>query len=215
MSALKHIKKEHKKRKTVLHATSNYAKNCTSGFQKKSYSQIHHIVCLQSVAARVEQYNPGLKDYIEACLWVTPWDINNSNNLIGLPLNCQYRKSDGKVPENLPSHQVDHNTKGGYREEVSDYLKNNVWNTLSAKKKVHDVDVKRLKDELEKASTTFRTRITNRGGRQGGTKLCWEKRFESSYKTRWYHPFSMALRPNPRYPGLSLKKLVNIFKKLN
>ncbi|MCP3143936.1 AHH domain-containing protein [Pyxidicoccus xibeiensis] len=214
MSVLKHIKKE-KKRESTLHKTSNYAKNCNTGFRTKPYCEIHHIVCLQSVAARVEQYNPGLKDYVEACLWVTPWDINDSNNLMGLPLNFQYRMSDGTAPKNMPSHQVDHNTRGGYREEVSDYLKENVWNALTAKKKVHDVDVKRLKDELDKASTTFRGRIKVRGTRQGGTKKCWQKRFDKAYKALWYHPFSMALRPNPRHPGLSLKTLVKIFKKLN
>ncbi|KFA94394.1 AHH domain-containing protein [Archangium violaceum] len=214
MSVLKHIKKENKKRKSILHATSNYQKNCASGFQKKEYSQIHHILCLQSIASRAEQYKPGLKDYIEACLWVTPWDINNPDNLMGLPLNKQYRKSDGKEPKNLPSHQIDHNTRGGYREEVSAYLKDNVWSTLTAKKKVHDVDVKKLKDELESASNTFRTRLEKRGLRGPQTKLGWQNRFEPTYAKTWHLPFSMARIPSPRSPGISLKKLVNVFKKL-
>jgi hypothetical protein len=216
MSALKHIKKEVKKRKSILHKTSNYAKNCSTGFQKKNYSEVHHIVCLQSVAARDEQYEPGLKDYIEACLWVTPWDINNSDNLVGMPLNRQYRKSDGQVPVDQPSHQVDHNTRGGYREEVSKYLENNVWNTLTAKKKVHDVDIKKLREELDNASTTFRNRLKDRGEREGknGTQICWQNRFNPNYETKWYRPFSMALRPNPRSPGISLKKMTSIFKKL-
>lgn len=216
---LKHIKKE-RDRESVLHKTSNYADNCGSGFMTKGYCQIHHIVCVSCIAGRKEGYPDDMEDYLEACLWITKWDLNAAHNLVGLPLNKQYRRTDGKTPKNKPSHQVDHNTRDGYTKEVTTYLKENVWNSLTAKKKVHDVDAGTLRTQLRNASKGFRKKLTARGKRgdlgtkKGGTLICWQNRFERAYKDLWYHPFSMGKTPSRRSPGISLKRLTNIFKKL-
>ncbi|HSP78555.1 MAG TPA: hypothetical protein VLQ93_08510, partial [Myxococcaceae bacterium] len=113
MSLAKHIQKTRKQESTLVPVRS-YPKNCTSGFKREGYWQAHHILCLVSIGKRKDDYPPTppeLADYLEACLWVTPWDINAGDNLIGLPTNKQYTDSDGKDPENLPSHFVDHNTR--------------------------------------------------------------------------------------------------------
>jgi hypothetical protein len=215
----KHIQKT-RKRESVLHKTSGYASNCGSGFQKKGYCQIHHIVCVTCISSRKSGYPADMEDYLEACLWITKWDLNDAHNLVGLPLNKQYRKSDGKTPVDQPSHQVDHNTRDGYTKEVLDYLKANVWNSLTAKKKVHDVDAATLRQQLRDASDGFRGKLEKRGKRgklgtkAGGTDVCWENRFEAPYKSIWYHPFSMGKTPSKRSPGVSLKRLTSIFKKL-
>lgn len=216
---LKHIKKD-RTRESVLHKTSGYAKNCGSGFQTKGYCQIHHIVCVSCIADRKGGYPDDMEDYLEACLWITKWDLNDAHNLVGLPLNRQYRRSEGKIPENMPSHQVDHNTRDGYTQDVFDYLKENVWNSLTAKKKVHEVDAATLRDQLRDASDEFRGKLDEYGQRgvvgrkKGGTRNCWENRFEDAYKDVWYHPFSMGKNPSRRSPGVSLKRLTRIFKKL-
>ena len=216
---LKHIKKE-RKRESVLHKTSGYASNCGSGFMTKGWCQIHHVVCVSCIAGRKDGYPDDMDDYLEACLWITKWDLNDAHNLVGLPLNKQYRRSDGKDPVNQPSHQVDHNTRDGYTQEVFDYLKENVWNSLTAKKKVHEVDAATLRTQLRNASDKLRERLEKRGKRgelgkkTGGTKICWENRFEVAYKDVWYQPFSMAKNPSRRSPGISFKRLTNIFKKL-
>lgn len=216
MSLADHIAKT-PKRQIVTERVSGYDKNCVTGFIRVAYSQAHHIICVSSVGKRRDDYPrtpPELADYLEACLWVTPWNINDGKNLIGLPLNRQYQDSDGDQPENLPSHQVDHNTRDGYTNEVSQYLKENVWRSLTAKKEVHDVDVAKLKKELEDSSDEFRQRLSDRGARKGGTRHCWQNRFEADYKTRWYYPFSMGRHPSHRSPGVSLRLLDNIFKQI-
>jgi hypothetical protein len=133
---------------------------------------------------------------------------------VGLPLNRQYKASDGASPENLPSHQVDHNTRGGYTSEVDKYLTDNVWNSLAAKQAVHEVDVASMKKALEDGSDEFRRRIDDRGQRKGGTKICWQHRFDAAYESLWYHPFSMGKKPSRRYPGVSYAELTNVFAKL-
>ncbi|HYO73696.1 MAG TPA: hypothetical protein VEU33_47295, partial [Archangium sp.] len=98
--------------------------------------------------------------------------------------------------------------------EVRHYLRSQVWNSLTAKKETHDVDVANLKRELEKASASFRKHLLKYGKREGGTKPCWENRFEEDYKDKWYHPFSMSRYPSPRSPGIDFKKMEGLFKKL-
>ncbi|MCY1018042.1 AHH domain-containing protein [Pyxidicoccus sp. MSG2] len=216
MSLEEHIVQT-REREIVTERVKGYANNCASGFKREGFWQAHHIVCVSSVGKRKADYPkepPELPDYLEACLWVTPWNINNPQNLIGLPTNRQYVDSKGQEPENLPSHQVDHNTRDGFTDEVSQYLAENVWRSLTAKKEVHDVDIARLKKELEDASDTFRQMLTDRGERKGGTRLCWGKRYEEDYKSKWYYPFSMGKNPSRRSPGVSLQQLAGIFKKI-
>lgn len=204
-----------KKRKSVLARNSSYRSNTTSGFvvgPGKNW-EAHHVLCNHAVEGRVIEKN---KEYVEDCLWITDWDLNNGGNMIGLPTNRQYRQSLGAIPLDLPSHQVDHNTVGGYTEECKEWLKINVWDTLLEKKDNHEIDAKDIKALLEGGTTTFLAKIHLRGSRKGGTKHCWDRRFpaHAEHVDGWYHPFSMAKKPSPRSPGIDWSKLENIFKKL-
>ncbi len=214
-----HIQKTNK-RKSKLGKDSKYRANTNTGFTTGSW-QAHHILCYKSVNDRNIEDN---KEYVEDCLWITDWDLNDAHNMIGLPLNSQYRATDGKVPVNLPSHQVDHNTNDGYRDEVTQWLEDNVWNALNDKKKAHEINAKDIADQLKAGSDHFRTQLTTRGARKKGTIHCWGHRFPTppagvsatGYKQekKWYYPFSMAKEPNERSPGIDYSRLVNIFKRI-
>ena len=210
----KHLVKP-QKRKSIVTPSSNYAGNCGSGFKTAGTPhQIHHILSITCLAKRADHYKKGSEAYTELCLYCAEWDTNAAPNLIGLPLNAQYRASDGRIPKNLPSHQVDHNTAGGYTAEVSAYLKENVWDKLNKKDKIHKIDVEQIETRLKNASSAWRRKLQAFGRRNGGTLASWKKRFEKAQKSKWYKPFSMASTPNPRHPGISLSDLTSIFKKL-
>jgi len=209
-----HIEK-YPERLSRLTKNSTYRRNTTDGFTSGDW-QSHHIACEHAVAGR------NMSDqFLEDCLWITDWDINNPDNLTGLPLNSQYRKSNGLAPINLPSHQVDHNTSDGYTEECKDWLKLNVWNTLVDKSKTHEINAESIKDQLEECSTVFTSKIKRRGmrGPKGhkGTLLCWQNRHNPSFENEWFKPFSMAEDPRKRHPGVPSSvwdKMSNIFKQL-
>ena len=104
--------------------------------------QAHHILCNHSVAQTnidAAFTSAGIDlTYGNDVVWITPWDLNDGHNMIGLPTNWQHRLNAGKDPLNLPSHQVDHNTKDGYTDECTKWLKKNVWNKVKEWGKSHD-----------------------------------------------------------------------------
>ncbi len=216
MSQTKHIQKT-RKRESVLESSDGYRGNCASGFTGVGVWEAHHILCKSSISKRRADYPKtprDLADYLEACLWITRWDIDASRNLIGLPRKGQYHNTDGEEPENLPCHDVDHSGRDGYTNEVSSYLAENVWCSLNSKKKDHDVDAATLQDLLEKTSDGFRKHLLARGNRPPKTKLGWKNRYEKSYASTWYRPFSMAKNPSPRSPGVSHQLLKTILQKI-
>jgi hypothetical protein len=206
------------KQVSVLRRNSKYRGNTSRGYRGGGGKcwQAHHILCNHAVEGRIIPGDANYKAYVEDCLWITDWDLNNSGNMYGMPTNRQYRLSNGKVPLNLPSHQVDHNTKGGYTYECRDWLTENVWNTLDEKRESHKVDATDLKQQLEDGSDWFRDLIFERGLRKKGTLYCWGRRFptHSEHEKKWYFPFSMALKPSPRHAGVDWATLTNIFKKI-
>ena len=208
MSDNKCIRKT-RRREVTLERKSNARKNCDTGFRSGRW-QTHHICCKHSIASR------NTDDYIEDCLWITQWDINEAHNLIGLPTNKQYRESKGMIPENLPSHQVDHNTRYGYTKECTLWLQRNVWEALDRNQKNHEVTAERIRASLREASEHFREELESRGGRCRGTKYCWERRFPDhpEYVEHWYYAFSMAENPSKRHPGIDMNRLTEIFKKI-
>jgi hypothetical protein len=204
------------KQQSVLRGQSGYQGNCSSGFRESGYCQIHHILSLTCIGKRAQDYKSADAQYIEDCLWCTPWNVNDGHNLIGLPLNKKYIDSNGTAPVNLPSHQVDHNTLQGYTFEVSRWLKGNVWDKITAKTKIHKVDVQKVQDLLKAGSDHWRNQLENvRGHRKPGTVEGWQKRFEPAMKKKWYIPFSMALMVSERSPGKSPTDLTEIFKNLS
>ena len=217
-----------KKRSSVLERDNKYRQTCVdanSGFNSsiERRSEVHHILCNHSVAKRLEDYkNDGgvTMTYIENCLWITDWDLNNKDNLIGLPRNRQLRECYGEKPEktwiplNLPSHHVDHNTADGYTNEVQMWLRRNIWDKLEAASKQHKADAETIKKQLEDGSAHFKKLLLSRGTREMGTKMGWKLQHDKRYERLWYQPFSMGKKPSHRQPAASNTDMTGIFKKL-
>jgi hypothetical protein len=168
-------------------------------------NEIHHILCEHAIKAFDIEKIPW-EDflYIKRCLHITPWDINQADNLIGLPTKIGLRSKVHRpaiLPLNRPCHQVDHNTAKGYTVEVKDWLHTNVWNSLKAAKDAHKVDEKSIKEQLDNGVKHFARVVKKRGERGGGTDICYRNRFETAYKKRWYRPFSMGKKPTELSPG--------------
>lgn len=201
---------------SVLKRDSKYRQTCKDGYRcrckqpKCGHWEAHHIACNHAVEGREIKKN---KAYVENCLWITDWDLNAKDNLVGLPLKAQYIRSSGRSPVNLCAHNVDHNTDNGYTDECKLWLKDNVWDTLNDKQKEHDVNADDIKKQLEKCTTEFKKRLEKRGERKGGTYECFRNRHDPAWANKWYHPFSMAKIPNPRRPGTA-RDLSKIFEKI-
>lgn len=198
-----------------------YRKACTKPQQmlkgRKPYrNEIHHILCEHAILDITPDGDPNGEKlaYIQECLCIAEWDINNQKNLIGLPLWQAYNASDGQNPVDTVCHNVGHNTADGYTQEVKDWLHNNVWNVLIDVKKEHKAGAEEIVKALDLCSDIFEDRLLERGSRgvaPGGTKISWEKRFEEENKNIWYEPFSMSANPRLRSPGGQIR----IFKLLN
>lgn len=229
MAAKKHFRKTKANHASVLEKGGNYASACNTGYiDKKTYKdnrprfEVHHIVCEHSVARRFKDYkDESTRDYIEDCVWITDWDINNVNNLIGLPRNRRFRVDWARTsdtsqwtPIDLPSHHVDHNTSDGYTNEVRKWLKKNIWDTLNAARKQHTTDAAKIKRQFEKAEKSFRAKLQRRGTRPPGKLVAWTNRHNTKYATTWYRPFSMGKKPRHRSPGASGKVSTGLFAKL-
>lgn len=188
----------------------------------QSLSEAHHLVCVKTISERrVTDYpqDTPTNNYVDACLMLSGWDINDSVNLLGMPTNLQCSLGAGMNPANIPSHQVDHNNTDGYRKmDLRIYMKANVWNTVTANvNPPHNEDVQKLKTALEDASKEMDRRLKAhgfRGGAYKGTALNWAHRLELACRPTWYMPFSMAIDPEPREPPASKVPLESIFKKL-
>jgi hypothetical protein len=169
-------------------------------------NQIHHILCEHAILD-IEPDNDSSgekREYIDACLCIADYDLNNVDNLRGLPLKSAYVKSQGTIPQNLPCHNVDHNTVDGYTNEVKEWLHNNIWNTLIDQRKKHETSAKVIVAQLNTCTTTFKGVLTKRGKRgvkPGGTLINWQNRFDPKNEDTWYEPFSMAKTPTKRSPG--------------
>lgn len=205
------------KRESRLTRSSNYRQTCTAWFSPghtpnfADLWQAHHVACDHALGGR--EVDPVDREYVEQCLWITKWDLNDADNLVGMPLNKQYKRSDGTMPVNLPSHQVDHNTTRGYTDECKDWLKDNLWDTLKAGQDPHTVDPKDIAATLKACTATFKAKLVARGFRSGGTVAAWTTRFDAANERTWYHPFSMGAAPEHRGPGVSTTDLTALFKK--
>jgi hypothetical protein len=215
----KHLKKP-RKRLSKLDKDSKYPTTCKAGMGKpvrdsKKRWQAHHVLSITCMtdARRRKGYPAGadVRKYIDDCLAATEWNINDEPNLLGMPLNFHHRTTDGIQP--YPSHQADHNTADGYTKEVSDWMQENVWSTLQAKKQIHKVDVKTIKTELENTSKHFRGLLMDTHPmRDLGTHESWKQRFQRL--NSWFKPFSMATVPLPRKPGKSPTNFTDLFRRI-
>jgi len=205
-------KTEHKDLPVPCHSklfrasSSTYRKACSNPQSMPTGTspwpnQIHHILCehaILDIEPKDDDDGKKLK-YIRGCLCSITYDINKSDNLIGLPTRAAYRNSNGETPSNLTCHTVDHNTGDGYTRECRTWLHDNLWNTLVAKDQPHETDLKTVADTLEDCTGHFKGLLSERGARGVGTKESWQTRL--AIPDSWYEPFSMADVPTPRSPG--------------
>ncbi len=162
----------------------------------------HHILCVAEVTGIMSS-----DDKLKKVLQNTKWCINHKRNMISLPLfyhtvywYCLDKESRGagrmrigryfttrRTPKfkNKCNHDYDHDK---YNEEVQTELKKL---NATVKQAVHDYDAGELAGELNDLSSTFRTRLRNRGKRQGGTHAAWMGALKGT-KPKWYEPFSLA-----------------------
>jgi hypothetical protein len=222
---------KNEKRLSVMWRDGNYRTNTSSGFTSGLW-QAHHLLCNHSAAQRFA----GIQDpedlrFAQACEWITDWNLNNSHNMLGLPTNWQHRSNDGKSPADLPSHQVDHNTTGGYTQECTGYCQDHVWDALKDKSKDHKTNAANIQALLKSVSSHFAAELeAKRGFRKGGTAHCWAhrrpeppptatppERANYQHEPEWYFPFSMAEdgQVNPRAPGIDwTSALADVLKKI-
>lgn len=222
---------------------NNYIANCsitgdfflqgTKKMVKKKF-EAHHILCIASVTEFV-----GKDQRIEEIVKMTRWCINDSHNMIGLPvwghtINHYCAMDTGglltekKAPwfENLPQHDYDHNSTGGYKDEVDEFMLDLANQVKALADEAHESPEKDLKSDLEYLSDEFRGELKSRGSsRCGGTHKAWKKGSEEP-ESDWYLPFSMAeddIAEKRRFPakGINdtgkmaekLKKMTEAFKR--
>ena len=183
--------------------------------------QSHHILCITSMGNR-QGKTPKATQELNDSLYITDWNINDDPNMIGMPQKANYQAAYGKIektrpvsaqaalwvpatnsqgtlPANIPAHNVDHNTTGGYTKEVIGYLKSNVWNKFNSQGADHKKDAAWLANELNEAAKEHqRLLLQVRGIRKGGTVPAWQNRIKDK---NWAQPFSMAVSPSQRYWG--------------
>lgn len=204
--------------------SSNFRDSCSNPQAMPTGSdpwpnQIHHILCEHAILdINPDSDKDGKKrTYIDECLCIADYDINEESNLIGLPLKPAYIDSDGEVPKNLPCHDVDHNgTPGNYTDECKQWLHDNIWNTLIDRRKAHATSADEIVAALRQCTGVFKGKLTKRGKRGpgvGGTRYSWKNRFK--HPEDWMMPFSMSGDPNYRSPGApNPKPLFEILKKI-
>ena len=220
-----HIQKEGTCQSILTRRGSVHIDNCNTGFNQaatgvspKGVWEAHHIMCISSMQQRqsVGRANET-EQWLEDCLWVSKWDINDAHNMTGLPINSEFRTNGISRANKWVSHSVDHNSKNGYTEEVTGYLQREVFDSLKRErsKGEHSFTAADISEELKGVSDEYRDILDERANdRVVSLKEGWEKRFEKSHERIWYHPFSMAKFPNHRYPGVSLKNLTGVLKML-
>jgi hypothetical protein len=174
----------------------DYEEACNTGFMRAAVCEIHHLMCEHALA---DDHMPkGYKTYIKECLAITPWDIDNPGNLIGLPKKWAYvekvdrdatiksrttsfsaaqlakrNRSGEDAWDMLPCHQVDHNPD--YTDYTIEYVKGKIWDALQNAKdngpcmKSNPKACKKLFDD---GSDKFRTHLKDRGDDNGGTLHC-------------------------------------------
>ncbi|QSQ19024.1 hypothetical protein JY651_27145 [Pyxidicoccus parkwayensis] len=162
--------------------------------------EAHHIICLKSIRAFGDQTKyPEFQSCIseiEDTYRRTDWCINQNLNLIPLPLKGTYKQHNpASHGLDLPCHDMHHNAKLGYQDEVTAALKRHVWARIkdavdnSAPGQAHYSESAVL-TSLQTLETRFRAIINVRGRRMGGPVAVWG--MQGSTSNGWWLPFSMA-----------------------
>jgi hypothetical protein len=84
-----------------------HLRNPSNGYKMPGLSEVHHILCHSCVQDAAIFVKGTDKPYILKCLAITKWDVNNSQNLIGLPKKWAYvlDYAGHAAWDKLPCHQ--------------------------------------------------------------------------------------------------------------
>lgn len=164
----------------------------------------HHLLCVAEVTKVISK-----DESLQRVTKQSQWCVNHKHNMLALPLFSHtvlwymFRGNDTKPGfVDLPNHNYDH---GPYNEEVEGEL-NKIKATI--KKAGHKYKPSKLAPTLNRKSTTFRSRLTKRGKRRGGTHKRWQAAMNDD-EAYWYEPFSMADDGDVTkavFPGRSFKE---------
>lgn len=190
---------------------NNYIKNCDipddiflQGQKRKVKKKFeaHHLVCIAS-ATQFLGKDPLLVELIK----LTRWCINAKPNMLAMPvwghtikhycnLKTATSRTDVDAPwfENIPMHDYDHNSTGGYKSDVDAKMVQLANDLLElAKPPIHETASETVAKQLEDSSKHFKKFLLGRSGgkRVGGTHKAWKKGSKKP-ESDWYRPFSMA-----------------------
>lgn len=171
-----------------------------SGKSARFVAEIHHILCVHACS---DATFPGSItkeeiDFIHKSLAITDWNINGTDNNIGLPRKWAYvlDTSGATGWDCLPCHQVDHDI---YLYKVEEWVTENVWNKIKANKKdekCENMDPESVKKLFDTGSKRWKALLKARGVKHGGTKACLDYCLkgeeDASKESVWHIPFSMA-----------------------
>ena len=209
-------------RKDKCPCGNEYQKNCTpapTGWDSYTFWQgtkegimkrheAHHLLCIASVTEFL-----GIKESIQKIVEQTTWCINANTNMLPMPLwghtikwYCNLAASGAFIAnppappfQNIPQHDYNHNSKGGYTSEVSEEMKELARSVEEQAEENHEAPGENLKGRLDGLSERFRTTLRTRGStRSGGTHNAWQMGLKDAQSaaglttSKWYMPFSMA-----------------------
>lgn len=183
-------------------------KTGTINFQKTF--EAHHVLCVAPVSSEVVA-KPG----IDAIIAETEWCINNTVNMLAMPLwghsivwYCDVVSGTilgSVVPPpfaNIPQHDWDHNGRIGYTREVESDLKQ-IANEIQ--QQGHAIKPDNVKGALDALSKKWKGELAVRGARLGGTDAGWKLGMASPVSA-WCLPFSMASTGNVEKKGFPARR---------
>lgn len=183
--------------------------------------QFHHVLPVTSLADPNINLKGEDLDYVHKCMAMTRWDINEQPNMIGLPTKHPFLEADklsaGKPatknkpavaglaldklmtldptkgmkgnPPNFACHLNDHDR---YTDAVVKSLNKILWPKLKEDRIKCKDQAKDIKALLEARSNSWKGYLKARGSKQeGGAAECWINR-ETTKRSVWFIPLSMA-----------------------
>jgi len=161
--------------------------------------EAHHMLSVSCVN-NLDGLDSDQKQAVRRCCDATTWNINNSDNLIALPLFGHTIKwyaidCNEEAPgwANWPQHDWDHNSTKGYCNDVRDEILE-FYRKLEKKSNEHEIEKRSIASNLKTMETRWRGLIKKRGSKGRGTHEEWKNKGEG-----WYKPFSMADDGNETY----------------
>lgn len=168
--------------------------------RREKFFEAHHLLCVASVNAGLSA-SPTVFEIVKK----TDWCINAKPNMLAMPLwghtLKHYANPANPTPSgppsfaDIPQHNYNHNSTGGYKDEVDKTIEAVANEVLKLKKKGHKAPEKDLANRLDTESDNYRSELAVRGRRRQGTHEAWRQGMREAHLgkgSNWYLPFSMA-----------------------